>query len=105
MTYAQAHNIILNYLMSNGWTLKTRHRLKPMKVPHATSPDGGTRLYFKAQAIYVASSPSLELKHARPLFAEETERVKVWARWILVEQEGRLPCAFMESLPDEEVSE
>ncbi len=98
MTYVQAHNIILNYLLSKEWVIKTRHRLKPMKVPHATSPDGGTRLYFKARAIYVASSPSLELKHARSLFAEETERVKAWARDIL---EGRLPWVFMESLPEE----
>ena len=88
MTYKEAHNVILNYLLSKEWAIKTRHRLKPMKVPHATSPDGECRLYFKARAIYVASS----------LFGEETVRVKVWARDIL---EGRLPWAFMESLSEE----
>ena len=98
MTYKEAHNVILNYLLSKEWAIKTRHRLKPMKVPHATSPDGECRLYFKARAIYVASSPSLELKHARSLFGEETECAKVWARDIL---ESRLPWAFMESLSEE----
>lgn len=38
---------ILTALREAGWTVKS-----DLKVPHATSPDGELRLWFKAQAVH-----------------------------------------------------
>ena len=40
---------ILAYLGSEGWDLSS----PSLKVPHATSPGGSTRLYFKAQSVHL----------------------------------------------------
>lgn len=47
-TFIQARQEILDYLEARHWTLSSRS----LKVPHATSPDGKVRLWFKAQAVY-----------------------------------------------------
>lgn len=47
-TFIQARKEILDTLAANGWTLSDTH----LKVPHATSPAGRYRLWFKAQAVY-----------------------------------------------------
>lgn len=60
MTFKQAKLIILDTLKQAGWDLSSRS----LKVPHATSPDGRTRLYFKPQALYADSKP-FSLRSAR----------------------------------------
>jgi hypothetical protein len=47
-TYAQARKEVLDTLAANGWTLSDTR----LKVPHATSPSGQLRLWFKAQAVH-----------------------------------------------------
>jgi len=47
-TYAQAREEILDYLDKEGWKLSS----KTLRIPHATSPDGNFRLWFKTQAVY-----------------------------------------------------
>ncbi len=69
ITFKQARSVILDDLQRKGWTVKTLHNCSPMKVPHATSPNGTIRLHLKAQAIYIARSSRgtathLTLKHA-----------------------------------------
>ena len=46
-TYSQAQADILDYLGKNKWVVKTG-----LKVPHATSPAGDLRLWFKPQAVW-----------------------------------------------------
>jgi hypothetical protein len=47
-TFLRARLEYLQDLEANGWKVN-----KFLKVPHATSPDGKIRLWFKAQAVYV----------------------------------------------------
>ena len=51
LTFAQARAIIFARLATEGWTLQSG-----LKVPHATSPDKQTRLYFKTEAVYINDS-------------------------------------------------
>jgi hypothetical protein len=51
-TYDAAHKSYLEGLKNDGWDVKTMGPSGPLKVPHATSPSGKTRLYFKTQSIY-----------------------------------------------------
>lgn len=46
-TYAVARAEILRALQQEGWDVRAN-----LKMPHATYPRGGFRLWFKAQAIY-----------------------------------------------------
>jgi len=46
-TFKQAMEAHLSALREAGWTVKDG-----LKTPHATSPDGLTRLWFKPQAVY-----------------------------------------------------
>lgn len=48
-TFVVARAALLDLLAASGWTLSKRD----LKVPHATSPDGSRRFWFKAQAVYV----------------------------------------------------
>lgn len=48
-TYADAQQEIFAGLARDGWALKLG-----LKVPQAVSPDGMWKLFFKAQAIYLA---------------------------------------------------
>lgn len=51
-TFAQATARILATLKSAGWTVATHHQGRPMKTPHATSPNGQKRYWFHPQAVY-----------------------------------------------------
>jgi hypothetical protein len=54
----------LDHLKSKGWDVKTiGPDMKPMKVPHATSPSGKTRLYFKKQSVHVSQKGWKGAKH------------------------------------------
>jgi hypothetical protein len=46
-TFAEVRKLVLDRLVKEGWAVKA-----DLKVPHATSPDGKTRLWFKTQAVY-----------------------------------------------------
>ena len=46
-TYPQAQRDILGNLRANGWDVSG-----PLKIPHATSPNGQLRLWFKPQAVW-----------------------------------------------------
>lgn len=46
-TFNAARAEILDYLDKKGWDVKSN-----LKVPHATSPMGDVRLWFKSQAVY-----------------------------------------------------
>ena len=55
-TFAEKKDELLGYLKTQGWEVREMGpSYKPMKVPHATSPDGTIRLWFKTHAIYHAS--------------------------------------------------
>lgn len=60
-TYAQAQADIMAGLQKDGWTIKPG-----LKVPQALSPDSSYKLFFKAQAIYLAKGDS-DLGGARSL--------------------------------------
>jgi hypothetical protein len=66
-TYAKAQADIMAGLEKDGWKVKkTGPDGKPMKVPHATSPNGDFKLFFKAQAIYKTHGQG-DLGNARSL--------------------------------------
>lgn len=54
-TYQQAQADIMKALKANGWELSGN-----LAVPHATSPDGKVRFWFKAQAIYFSYGPDMK---------------------------------------------
>lgn len=62
-TFMQARKEILDTLDANGWTLSDTH----LKVPHATSPSGKFRLWFKAQAVYDTTGDYHKFSDARTL--------------------------------------
>lgn len=47
MTFEKARQGIFAVLRNRGWSLKT-----DLKMPHATSPNGNIRLWFKPQAVH-----------------------------------------------------
>lgn len=59
-TYDSARRDILAVLRDAGWVVKS-----DLKVPHATSPDGELRLWFKAQAVYSTEGRHHEYGDAR----------------------------------------
>lgn len=86
-TFAQAKDELLKGLAADGWKVKT-----DLKVPHATSPDGTRRLYFKTQAVYLSKDDTLGAsKHdfgsARSVHLDDTRKMdyasfaKEVARW------------------------
>lgn len=56
-TFKVARQEILDHLNNAGWNISD----PTLKIPHATSPDGTLRLWFKAQAVYYTKSN--EKKH------------------------------------------
>lgn len=64
-TFKDAQARILRQLAELGW--KTTPNLK---VPHATSVDGSTRLWFKPQAVYFTGAPKHQFNEARSLHVE-----------------------------------
>ncbi len=67
-TFKAAQTRILTQLVALGW--KT---VPALKVSHATSPDGQTRLWFKPQAVYYSTGPKHNLGDARSLHADIRE--------------------------------
>jgi hypothetical protein len=59
-TYAKAKDDIMAYLDKKGWKVQ-----KGLKVPHATSPDGDLRLWFKGQSIHTSEGNNHSLGSAR----------------------------------------
>jgi len=59
-TFEQARAGALQALRSAGWVVKDN-----LKVPHATSPDGRLRLWFRSQAVHYTSGDRHELGDAR----------------------------------------
>lgn len=62
-TYVQAKADTLKHLESKGWKMSPGN----LKIPHATSPDGETRLWFKAQAVYYTRGNKHDFKNARTM--------------------------------------
>jgi len=66
-TFLEARAEILEHLKKERWKV-----VDGLKVPHATSPDGTIRVWFKAQAVYVSYSSGRagghNLNHARSLW-------------------------------------
>lgn len=75
-TFAEVRKVIFDHLRKEGWKL-----VENLKIPHATSPDGHTRLWFKPQAVYGDHS-------SRPDFASAHS-------WIMDLREYADPNAFM----------
>ena len=61
-TYAQAQRDLLDNLRANGWTVSA-----PLKIPHATSPNGELRLWFKPQAVWFTRGNRHNFKDARTI--------------------------------------
>lgn len=63
-TYAEARDEILDYLHDHDWKFPQMWRVAA--VPHATSPDGSLRLWFKAQAVHATQiGPYPGARHER----------------------------------------
>ena len=86
MTFKQATNIHISNLTSRGWAVSPA-----LKVPHATSPDGSFRLYFKPQAVYAAPGRAA-IGQARSLHVDPR---KVPTSALI--REGRDLAAFLSS--------
>lgn len=76
-TYQEAQQEILTALKSKGWKIVTG-----LKIPHATSPDGKLRLWFKAQAIWSTfdgeprgSRNMHEFKNARSTWIDDIRKM------------------------------
>jgi len=48
-TYLEARAELFKYLEDKGWKVNST-----LKIPHATSPDGDVRMWFKTQAVWVS---------------------------------------------------
>lgn len=94
-TFEHAQKFLLDVLehgRANGlecdWTLR-----RDLKVPHATSEDGSTRLWFKPQAVY--AGPATTLGDARSLHLDprttSTQKLVIWGIRLAAElrAEGR----------------
>lgn len=64
-TFKKAKEEIVDYVEKHGWKVK-RH----LKVPHATSPHGDVRLWFKPQAIYFSGGEGTSLNQARSIHGD-----------------------------------
>jgi len=74
-TFSEARTGLMDYLAKEGWKLSDRS----LKVPHATSPDGDLRIWFKPQAIWFSVGGRHNLQGARSIHTDirHTEPVKV----------------------------
>jgi hypothetical protein len=61
-TFPEARAEMLDGLAKKGWKVKGE-----LKIPHATSPDGDVRLWFKTQAVYFSLGKGHDFKNARTL--------------------------------------
>ena len=72
-TFSAARAELLAYLRAHGWDVKTSGPSGPLKTPHATSPSGSLRLWFKPQAVYFTTGRHHELGGARSLWVDIRE--------------------------------
>lgn len=73
-TYPQAQRDILDDLQRNGWQVSAG-----LKIPHATSPNGRLRLWFKPQAVWftkVSPGERHDFKNARTVSYDLDIRTK-----------------------------
>lgn len=54
-TFKEAREQVFAFLKKRGWNVAEN-----LTVPHATSPDGKVRLWFKSQAVYAAHKERAE---------------------------------------------
>lgn len=85
-TFKQASQQLMVGLQQAGWSVSPQ-----LKIPHATSPDGKVRIWFKPQALWV--SPGTDFKHARSMHVD-MKRVDVPG----IIQEARRGAQFTEDL-------
>lgn len=64
-TFQAAKEAILDYLQKEGWTVQ-----RNLKVPHATSPKGDLKFWFKTQAVYVSAGKGTALGDASSTWAD-----------------------------------
>lgn len=88
-TFLEARSEILRYLASQGWRV-----VGDLKVPHATSPDGGFRLWFKAQAVYFTEGNQHTLGGARTVSYDLDIRKLTPEQFL-----ARIERSFPESFP------
>jgi hypothetical protein len=69
-TFAQVRQVIFDHLVKERWKLAPN-----LKVPHATSPEGDVRLWFKAQAVYGNANGSTDMKDAHSWVSDLREFV------------------------------
>ena len=72
-TYAAAKSALLDDFARIGWTVK-----KDLKFPHATSPDGAVRFWFKPQGVHftvVIGGGRHDMGNARTLSYDQDIRV------------------------------
>lgn len=64
MTYAAAREKYFETLRALGWDVRRGSQVdgRLLKIPHATSPDGKIRLWFKPQALWVSYGVLTECK-------------------------------------------
>ena len=61
-TYKRATDRLLGELQANRWDCRPG-----LKIPHATSPDGFVRFWFRPQAIYLTTGRTHQFADARSL--------------------------------------
>ncbi len=71
-TFKEAQSEIFAALRADGWAMKT-----DLKIPHATSPDGRYRLWFKTQAVYFdfANLGKHNFGDARSMWADDIRKI------------------------------
>ena len=72
-TFSAARAELLAYLRTHGWDVKTSGPSGPLKTPHATSPSGSLRLWFKPQAVYFTTGGRHAMGGARSLWIDIRE--------------------------------
>lgn len=72
MTFAKARVEVLAFLGAKGWKVATSdvRTGRPLKVPHATAPDGYVRLYFHPQAVHFTAGNLHSAQEARSLWVD-----------------------------------
>lgn len=69
-TFAEARARLLDHLKAVGWNVKTWGPSGPLKTPHATSPEGTFRLWFRPQAVYYTSGTDHDANASRSLWVD-----------------------------------
>jgi hypothetical protein len=67
-TYSASESRLLSELSALGWTVKAG-----LKIPHATSPSGKFRVWFKSQATYLSIGEGHTFANARSLHCDRRD--------------------------------